>query len=997
MKRYLVSAAALPLLFAAAAQADTAISTATTAPVRTSTAAGGQPDSLTITAAGSIAPTTAGAAVTVDSSHNVTNNGAITYTGVSGATGILVNGGLTSTVLNTGAISLLEDFTGSDTDSDGDIDGGFAQGSGRFAIRAIGPGALAGSIAHGGTISVEGNDSAGISVETRLGGALAVAGSVQVVGDRGVGIRADSVAGDVQLLGAVNVQGENSVAVLLGDVDGAVVLQNTIASTGYRAVERAADADRAKLDADDLKQGGAAVRITGSVGRGVLLDRPPTETNADDADEDKDGVADATEATSTIVSYAAAPALDIGGPAATTLGAIGTGDLAYGLVNRGAISGLGVNDGVSATALRIGQAGGGVVTVAGGVHNQGGTMLARAYGAQATAVLINPNAVVTTFRNSGTVSADQQGGLHDGRALVDLSGTLTDIENTGVIAATVTAGAGVTRTGRAIAVDLSANTTGVFFRQIRAAGAAAPSLSGDVLFGSGADRLELLGGTYAGTLDFGAGVDTLIVDGGAIATANLADTDGSLVLFIGEGALTVANAAPVNIGVLNVAAKGVLGVTIDPAAASTRFNVSGPATIATGAQIDVNLAGLSRGTKSYQILQAGSLSVGQAGVTLAGSPFLYQAALRADAAGGALFVDLRPKTAAELGLNRSGAQAYAAVFESLDRDDAIEQAFLAQDTQAGFQGLYDQMLPDHSGGTLMSAQAVSRAVSQAVAEPQRIDRNAATGVWASEVVFQIERDRADASGFKSQGFGLAAGIDMQGERNALGFNASLVTVDVKDRGAAANEQVTMNMVGTGLYWRFDGGPLQATARGGLGYVFFDGDRRLVGAGLDLKAKADWGGWVADAYAQASYEWRAGAFYARPEASVSYLRLSEKGYAEKGASTGFNLTVDDRKGDLMTGEALVAVGWRFGDEVYLAPEIKAGYRTRIAGSPGRTTAHFEGGADFTLDAEDPFKGGAVVRAGLRGGASKVLYAVTAGALYDKDYKEYDVRAVVRFQF
>ena len=56
MKRLFVSAAVLPLLYAAAAQAETKISTATTAPVRTSTLANGQPDHLTIEAAGSIAP-----------------------------------------------------------------------------------------------------------------------------------------------------------------------------------------------------------------------------------------------------------------------------------------------------------------------------------------------------------------------------------------------------------------------------------------------------------------------------------------------------------------------------------------------------------------------------------------------------------------------------------------------------------------------------------------------------------------------------------------------------------------------------------------------------------------------------------------------------------------------------------------------------------------------------------------------------------------------------
>ena len=39
-----------------------------------------------------------------------------------------------------------------------------------------------------------------------------------------------------------------------------------------------------------LKQGGGAVRITGSVGKGILLDRPPLDNSTTDTDEDKEAV-----------------------------------------------------------------------------------------------------------------------------------------------------------------------------------------------------------------------------------------------------------------------------------------------------------------------------------------------------------------------------------------------------------------------------------------------------------------------------------------------------------------------------------------------------------------------------------------------------------------------------------------------------------------------------------------------------------------------------------
>src|SRR4249919_1622153 len=120
MKRLFVSAAVLPLVFVSAAQAETKISTATTTPVQTSTAAAGAPDSITIDTAGSIAPTVAGAAVTVDSSNTVLNNGTISFNNLNNSTAIQINGGVGVGATNAGGIAVVEDYTPTDTDSDGD-------------------------------------------------------------------------------------------------------------------------------------------------------------------------------------------------------------------------------------------------------------------------------------------------------------------------------------------------------------------------------------------------------------------------------------------------------------------------------------------------------------------------------------------------------------------------------------------------------------------------------------------------------------------------------------------------------------------------------------------------------------------------------------------------------------------------------------------------------------------------------------------------------------
>lgn len=992
MKRLFVTAALAPLALASAAYAETKITTAFTTPVKTSTAANGARDDLTIDTTGSVKPTASGAAVTLDSDNKVKNAGTIGFNNVSNATGVLALGGHTGAVTNAGVISLVEDYTPEDTDKDGDLDGPFAQGSGRYGVRVTGPGAFTGDVRNdaGGSITIKGNDSAGVSIETQLNGALVNAGTIRVTGDRSVGLSAVSVSGDVKVTGEILVQGEGAVAVSLGDVAGGVVLQNAVTATGFRTTERLSDAARAKLDADDLKVGGSAVRITGDVGKGVLIERP---------------AADSTGATGVIAAYGSAPALALGAAdRATTIGAVGTGDNAFGLINKGSIIGAGVNDGFSATALQVGQFGGGATTVTGGIYNQG-SITATAYGAEVTAqggdavaMLINAGSIMPALRNSGTIQATLNGGSQSARTIVDQSGTLARIENTGVISAVSTAKTGSSARGSAVAIDLSANTTGAVVRQSKASEtSSAPAIVGDVRFGSGADQLQLLGGTFTGNVYFGAGADWLRIDGGASFKGMLFDGDGQLDIQVRDGRLGITNIAAMQVTGLEVGQKGVLAFMIDPAhSAATHFQVNGAATFAEGAKIELSLTSLLKAPQSFELVSATDLTASGTGLSLAGAPFLYAAALKVN--GGSLSADFRPKTAAELGLNRSGAQAYPAVFASLDRDQAIANAFLAQNTQAGFQSLYNQMLPDHSGASLLSAAAISNAISQAIGQALPHDGQGGVALWAQEIAFHIDQDRNQAAGFRSLGYGLAGGAEIVGEANALGLDLSYVTTEFKDRDAQVGERVVMNFAEGGLYWRLRTGSFQADARAGAGYVWFDGDRRLVGAGLSRSTKAKWNGWTVDLHAGASYALHAGRFYARPEASLDYVRLNEDGYQEKGGGPGLDLKVGSREGDLFTGQALVAFGWEFGgDAIHWAPELKLGYRQKISGTAGVTTAQFQGGSPFTLDPEAPPASGAVVRLGVKTSTEQMYFGFDAGGIIDDHTQEYDVRATIRFRF
>ncbi len=281
MKRKVLVAtvAAAPILaLAFGASAETTVSTARTTPIATSTATGTAADDVKVAADGSIKLTASGALITLDSNNKVTNLGTLATVGVNDSTGVLLLGGRTGSLTNSNAISLTEDYTPTDTDSDGDIDGAFATGSNRFGIRLTGAGAFTGDIVNdsAGTISIEGNNSTGVSLESQLIGNLTNSGSITVLGDNATGVRVNApVTGKVTLGGGISVQGANAVgAALDSNISGAATLNGSVTATGFRYTSRSGTKSALDaLDADDLLKGGPAVRVGGDVGGGLLLRR----------------------------------------------------------------------------------------------------------------------------------------------------------------------------------------------------------------------------------------------------------------------------------------------------------------------------------------------------------------------------------------------------------------------------------------------------------------------------------------------------------------------------------------------------------------------------------------------------------------------------------------------------------------------------------------------------------------------------------------------------
>lgn len=1095
MRILLATAVAIaPLMAAAGAQAEVVISTARTTPISTSNATGTAPDSIRLANGGSVA-VTSGAAVTIDSNHGVDLDSGSSITmakAADGATGILAQGGTTGPITIGGTISITDDIEEyKDTDKDGDADGPFASGTGRYGLRVTGPAAKTGDIMieSTGTILVEGNNSYGISVEAPLVGNLTSFGNVDVTGNntRGVSL-SGPVTGNVNILGSVTARGENAVGVAVdGAVNGRVAIQGTITSTGYRYTTRPNNKPTSgsvpsetlfleNLDADDLLQGGSAVRIAGDVSKGVLFDAAPAYSaagidgddngngvkngdedddgdgikNRDDPDRDGDGLPDASETTAKITTYGAAPAVLVGSTAnSVTLGVAGTGNNAYGFVNRGEIFGIGVYDDVAPTAVQFGVAGGQAVTIQGGVRNEGSiavlannadaTAIRFAAGAttptvintgaisaasasdganQVTAIRIEAGANVSSINNDGMIAATTGGGAANTTAIADLSGSLTSITNTRSIQANVSPNdKGDPITGKATAIDVSANTSGVTFTQKGIPGTATagdpdtdgdgvtdsrePSTYGDIRLGSGADFLDIQNGLVQGDISFGAGADRLSISGGAVVRGAITNSDGQLDIDISKGTLDARQSGVTAISNLNVGADGDLIVTLDPGNGSNSgFKVSGTANIATGAGLGVRFNSLLQAPTRFTIIDANTLNVGaiDAGAVQANSPYAFVVKAGTDAAAGQVYVDARRRSAEEAGMIKVEAAAYDSIYGALGQNEAIRNAVLSQTGRDGFFDIYEQMLPDHSGGPLLSLASGVDAVTRALTGRNASAAQGETSAWVQEINFYADKDKTESYGFRSEGFGVAGGVERGTGMGAVGISAAFTSSDLQDPEAAAEEVLSANLLELGLYWRAQGQYWTTWARAAGGYASFNATRKLVADGLNLKNESDWHGFTLAAAGGASYERTFGRVNVRPEIYGEYFSLSEGARTEKGGGDGFDLKIEDRDGHMFSGVAAVNIGYGFGQNGWIRPEVRLGWRQNFSVDAGTTIARFASGGDaFTLDPASIEGGGPILGFRLNVGNELGMLAITGDAELLEDYVRYTLLLRASFKF
>lgn len=461
------------------------ISSSTTTPVETSTINGGAASDITITEDGSInlADTDGVVAVTVNSSNNVTVDGDINIDDSDNATGIKIGPDYSSNISISGTVNVLEDYTRTDIDDDDDLDGDIASGTNRNGIFLESGGTHTGDITleSGSSIAIEGNNSSGITLGSKLQGNYTQDGTISLYGANSTGLDIqDDVSGDVLISGIVTVNGENANAVKThGDIGGALTIESSVVSTGFLSTTNtnyigpdSVDDDTLdvedRLDAEALYNNGSALVIGGSVANGVLINGYHNYVNdgVDSADDEtKDTIDDFNENRTVgyIATYGSAPAVRIAPDAdnATTdlvLGSVietvrdtldddededttevlTTFNFDQGFVNLGSIYADGQNVGFSATGLQIAGSADGLyeTIITNGIFNSG-SISTYSFGADAIAIDLLKGANIGSLFNESTITASTTGASGNQATAINIAegANLSSIENTGSISA----------------------------------------------------------------------------------------------------------------------------------------------------------------------------------------------------------------------------------------------------------------------------------------------------------------------------------------------------------------------------------------------------------------------------------------------------------------------------------------------------------------------------------------------------------------------------------
>ncbi|MEQ1491819.1 MAG: autotransporter outer membrane beta-barrel domain-containing protein, partial [Terricaulis sp.] len=842
-----------------------------------------------------------------------------------------------------------------DTDSDGNLDGNVAIGTNRHGIFLQAGPTFTGNISNSGGISVEGNNSSGITLNGLLTGNLTSTTALTVTGDNSYGVAINGgVTGNVAL-GGITVRGENSVgAHINSNVGGELSISGAWNVLGY--LSTTVPANQATLDPDDLEQSRSAVLVNGNVAGGITIEGIGVENDADDDDDGTDNEADDNN-TAVINMFGSAPAILVQANGSNLT--VGAGAEGYGLLIRGQVNSYGLYNGIEATGVRIAGDGVSTATINGGVSvdyaiaassneanaqslvfGQGSiSNLLQVRGIVTTNVIaegaftsrgivLESGASVPTLNNSGAIQAFLFGETGNAVAVTDASGSLVNVTNSGQILAQLIATdsdltdniPAPTPTGTAIALDLANATSSILLQQVAPTVftdddavddlvASTPRILGDIRLGAFADTFNLNAGTAVGDVAFGNGADVFNINGGASYTGSLTDTDGALTINVQNGTLNYSGGT-LNITSATIGANGAFNALLSGTPSeTTNIIASGSVTFAAGAVVrPVVPSGLPTfGTQTFLTANGGMFGAANVvgAVNATNSPYLYSINIGTtnpivEGAANALTATFQLRTPAQLGLSANQAIAFDPILAALRLDTGAASAIAGISTEYEFFDAYEDLMPNYAeGATEVAATAIQQMQSatsnrMAAVRMQGLDE---VSVWGQEIAYGLNRDAPtrNSQSFRGTGFGFAAGIDGPTDNGALfGLSASFIASEVDEPGRPEGE-ISSWFTQANAYYATAVGPIDLDFIVGAGVGKLQ-SRRFVEIGnpvaFSALTEADWMAYEGHGAIRASAPMSlSDRFTVTPQAALTYAGISEEGYEEDGGGPAIDYRVD----------------------------------------------------------------------------------------------------------
>lgn len=1042
--------------------------------ISTSTANGGSAANIIIDTSGSIV-VDSGTALIIDSDNVVTVNGNIDNNAQNDAIGI--------NIVVPDAGTRISDLTVSEGINISSVGDNNNLGSNNYGLLVEGDGTFQGDIEFNalGDIRLFGDNSAGISIQSDLQGSLTIDG-VAITGDNSNAVEVfGTVDGDILTNSIINARELNNHGVYIGgDVNGSYknigsIQTGTDSSTDFRTNITTA-----------AISGIASVRISSNISGGFENRIAFFDTNGDEINiAENESTSGFSSNTSNITALGGGygvlispEKIDSSPWSDITLGNTNSFYGDYSFLNQGRIRARGVNIGQEATAVLITGATQNSTdfstTLDFGLFNGVfGTIEAEAEDANAIAIDIGPNtsipeivntgvltsitlaelntdaerigsggdsyairlnetSQVNRIHNDGTITSTAEGASTSAYGIVDNSGAVEEFRNTEIIRTAIEGDS----TGRAIAVDLSKNTTTIDFYN-------SGQITGDVILGSGTNTIDIEGLSvsqlatltqdfidegileelYLPTLDrgidgaliLGTGSSNINMTGNAVLERGIVSPNGNLnVTLNDQSELRVTSTERLNAENLTINDQSKLIVEIEGDGVFTGgVNASGNVVFGPESQLSIELASLVGAENTFEIITSNGLTI-DANANIFNSTdqlFIYEINSEIDAT--SVTVELRRKSAQELGLNQNLSAIYEASIPALFDNEDIASEISSVVTEEEFTSIYNQMMPNNlsqaSRQILISNNSLSVGAVAGHLDNLRLLKRTPDGPLESGQGFWVQQygskydydnsiDEKPAYGFT---FGLAAGYEIAiTDQGAIGLSIAKNFADIKLDNSGLS-RVGLENTQAGLYGALWLSNVFIEAQANIGLLDFESDRDVIFSDFKRTAMGEWDGLQYSSNLKLGYQLDMGSnFSLTPSAIINYTNIKQDPYTETGGGGGIDLSVSEIRTDSMIGtvemEFAYVTNFTSNEEVVgqLKFGLHGGYSKEFKNDPQSITAQFAGYDDqFTLIGSQIPQNSFQAGGGIYFGTDITQFSL----VYDADWREQYMAHIATMNF